>query len=163
MEPVNRHSARQAYPKSVTDWMLCDPFRFLGTLILIVLGVPREAIMHDYLLSHTYFFRDREMARLLTKYSKRTGIQVNQQVLGPLLEARPRPEYLESALNHIQTEYGGHEDYLQEKLGLDQAGLADFRDRFTPRQVIFCSDFTQGLTAAIRPTESVVQDCPCRH
>ena len=98
-------------------------------LISVALGVPREAIMHDYLLSHKYFLVEKEMKRLIGKYQKLYDSHVDENILRPLLEVRE--SYLGSALDHIEKQYGTPEQYLLKKFSIDQSALDTLRDEFT--------------------------------
>lgn len=92
-----------------------------AAIVLLVLGVPEEVIMEDYLLSNTY--RAREMQRELSdfKQSQPPGrdeprAKHDAQVYQALLEARP--EYLQAALDEMVKEYGSIEAYLHQGLGI---------------------------------------------
>ena len=96
----------------------------LGTaIILLVLGVPEDVIMEDYLLSNTY--RAREMERELSNFKKRQPAARDElvasrdaRVFQALLEARR--EYLQAAFDEMVREYGSIEAYLHGALGVTQ-------------------------------------------
>lgn len=106
-----------------------DRTGFGVALILMALGVPRDAVMHDYLLSRKYFDAQKEMNRLIAKYSESSGALVNEELMLPMLDARE--SYLGAALDHIQREYGRPEQYLQQKFSIDASALETLRARFT--------------------------------
>ena len=106
-----------------------DRTGFGVALILMALGVPREAIMHDYLLSHKYFSVNKEIKRLISKYQKIYDSRVDEKLLRPLLETRE--SYLGSALDYIEKHYGTPEQYLLKKFSIDQNSLETLRDTFT--------------------------------
>ncbi len=82
-----------------------------AALLLSALGVDREAVLADYLLSAVC---------LKDKY---------QSQMDEYPEAAPfftvRKEYLEAAFDEIDSRYGGMETYLREQLGVDAARLRD--------------------------------------
>ena len=106
-----------------------DRTGFGVVLMLMALGVPREAIMHDYLLSHKYFSVNKEIKRLINKYQKIYDSRVDENLLRPMLEARE--SYLGAALDHIEKHYGTPEQYLLKKFSIDQNSLETLRDAFT--------------------------------
>ncbi len=82
-----------------------DRAGFAAALFLSSLGVDRETVIGDYMLSAQY---------LKGKYDKE--IQAHPE-LEPLLTVKR--EYIEAALNTIDKEYGGMENYLTNNLGVD--------------------------------------------
>jgi protein-tyrosine phosphatase len=82
-----------------------------AALILSALGVEREIIYQDYLLSHTY---------LKEKYR----IWLEQEPhLEPVMSIKRT--YLEAAFARIEKDFGGMEQYLQTELGADRALLQE--------------------------------------
>jgi protein-tyrosine phosphatase len=82
-----------------------------AALVLSALGAPRETVIADYVLSHTYLEgRYRELIQT-TPY------------LAPLLTVKP--SYLEAALDHIDETYGSMEIYLEKELGADLERLRE--------------------------------------
>lgn len=106
-----------------------DRTGFGAALIMMALGTPREAIMHDYLLSHKYFSAKQEMTRMIAKYSSKAGWEVDPEVLLPMMEARK--EYLAAALDHIEAHYGTPEEYLWKKFSISVETLQQLRNQFT--------------------------------
>jgi protein-tyrosine phosphatase len=96
-----------------------------AALILAALGVPRETIVHDYLLSNEAAEglsammqeRDTRYARLLA---------ADPDALRPVLRAEI--SYLDMAFDEIDRAYGGLEAYLEQHLGVDAAGRAALRE-----------------------------------
>ena len=95
----------------------------------MALGVPRDAIIHDYLLSRQYFNAQKEMGRLVAKYTELIGIDVSEDLLRPMLDVKE--SYLGTALEHIEKEYGTPERYLQSKFGISSIALERLRVRLT--------------------------------
>lgn len=106
-----------------------DRTGFGVALILMALGVPREAIMHDYLLSQKYFLVNKEIKRIVKKYQKISNSHVDENLLRPLLETKE--SYLGAALDYIEKQYGTPEQYLLKKFSIDQYALDTLRNEFT--------------------------------
>lgn len=82
-----------------------DRTGFAAAMFLSALGVDRETIIEDYLMSA-------ELVR--EKYAEDVA---KYPTLGPLLTVHRR--YIEGAFYVIDTEYGGVENYLTNQLGVD--------------------------------------------
>ena len=76
-----------------------------AALFLASLGVDKEVIIEDYLLSNDC---------LKDKYAE---IVAAYPIIKPLMETRL--EYIESAFNTIEEEYGGMDNYLTNNLGVN--------------------------------------------
>ena len=76
-----------------------------AALFLASLGVEREVIIEDYMLSNDY---------LKDKYAE---IVNAYPIIKPLMEVRR--EYIEAAFEAIDNEYGGMDSYLINNLGVD--------------------------------------------
>lgn len=86
-----------------------DRTGFAAALLLAALGVDREILIEDFMLSATY---------LKDKYAE--DILAHPQ-LEPLMTVRR--SYIEAALEVIDKEYGGVENYLTRHLGVDLEAL----------------------------------------
>lgn len=91
-----------------------DRTGFAAALFLTALGVQRETVMEDYLLS---------VVCLEKRY--REGVDYDE-VMRPLY--RVEPEFLGAALDVVDSRFGGPENYLVNCLGVD---IEAFRKRFT--------------------------------
>lgn len=96
-----------------------DRTGFAVAMVLCALGVPRPAILADYLLAA----RPEHIARAHTRTA-----EVMQLVLGEPLEhaavaamSSVEPELLDASFAAIEREHGGIEAYLREVAGLDAA------------------------------------------
>ncbi len=92
-----------------------DRTGFAAAIILSALGVPRDTIFVDYMLTAEYLLVDKEIARVSKKYEW----PGEPEVMRPMLEVRS--DYLQSAFDIIDEQFPLVEDYLQEVLGLGQA------------------------------------------
>lgn len=101
-----------------------DRTGFAAAIILLALGVPREQVMEDYLLTRQYFSPAAEIDRLRVKY----GLEaVPDEAILPMLEVHP--DYLARALRSID-DYGDFDTYLREVFGLGSAEREELRRRY---------------------------------
>ncbi len=92
-----------------------DRTGFAAAMILSALGVARETIFSDYMLTADYLLVDKEIARVSKKYEW----PGEMDVMRPMLEVRP--DYLQSAFDIIDDQFPTIEDYLQDVLGVGRA------------------------------------------
>lgn len=102
-----------------------DRTGFAAAIVLLALGVPREVVMRDYLLTGRFFSPQREVARLKQKYAME---HLQTEAVLPMLEVNEA--YLARALQVIDEEYGGLEAYLGEALGVGAQEQAELRARY---------------------------------
>jgi protein-tyrosine phosphatase len=92
-------------------------------VLLLLLGVPDEAVMADYLLSGPNVLPT--FAPFFEAYAARGG---DPEILRPLVEVRPA--YLEAGLEEVRRTYGGIEAYVADGLGLDDGVRSGLREVF---------------------------------
>ncbi|MFC5499037.1 tyrosine-protein phosphatase [Caenimonas terrae] len=97
-----------------------DRTGFAAALILLALGVSREDVMGDYLLTNQ---------RLKPK-SEWKGL--TPDVASVLY--RVQPEFLDAAFDAVQQKYGGLEAYFREGLGVREAERARLRELYLQRK-----------------------------
>lgn len=102
-----------------------DRTGFAAAIILLALGVPRDVVMHDYMLTSRYFNPDRELDRLRSKYQLE---HMDARAIRPMLEVHE--DYLERALAVIEQNYDSVEHYLEEALAVGPAELKELRSRY---------------------------------
>ncbi len=105
-----------------------DRTGFAAALILMILDVPREVIMRDYMLTRDYFLPDRELQRLTKKYAGSTFAKLDPARIRPMLEVRP--EYLQAAFDAIDERYATSEDYLEDVFALTPTKRQALQRRF---------------------------------
>lgn len=98
-----------------------------AALILRTLGVSREDILADYLLTNEY--RARSSASFC-KTLKQMGVPAEKAAEVARVGCCVRRESLESALDIIDARYPRFEDYLAGQLGIDADALASLRERY---------------------------------
>ncbi len=91
-----------------------DRTGFAVAMVLAALGVSRELIFEDYLLTVQYFSVDAELNRIAKKYQW----QGAEDLLRPMLEVRR--SYLSSAFTAIDENFASLEVYLKEVLGVSE-------------------------------------------
>lgn len=136
MQETYRHFVRNntAQFAQLFDWLLqedapavfhCtagkDRTGWAAALILEALGVARADIERDYLLTNQYYQRPAAMA-------SRAAQAVPQEILDVLWKVQP--EFLHSAYEVVERDYGGMPTYLREALQLDAPALAQLRQRY---------------------------------
>ena len=85
-----------------------DRTGFAAALILLALGVRRDVVMQDYLLTNTLY-----------RHPVGLGGAAPDEVLQVLW--RVQEEFLETALHGVEVEYGGIDSYLERVLGINAA------------------------------------------
>lgn len=100
-----------------------DRAGFASAMILSVLGVPRETVMADFLLTNHYTRRATERQLLLIELF--SLFRVDSDALRPLFGVEPA--YLEAAFEAIDAQWGDFDTYRREALGLDDAEVEAFR------------------------------------
>lgn len=94
-----------------------DRTGFAAALILLTLGVPRDVVMRDYLLTNDLYRRP-AMAE---------G-HAPEEVLAVLW--RVQAEFLDAALHKVDQDYGGLQTYLVDVLGVDSAAQRELAGRY---------------------------------
>lgn len=100
-----------------------DRAGFASAMILSVLGVPRETVMEDFLLTNHYTQRATDRQLLMIKVF--SLFRADTDALRPLFGVEPA--YLEAAFAAIDEKYGDFDTYRRTALGLDDAEVEAFR------------------------------------
>ena len=101
-----------------------DRTGFAAAIILLALGVSREEVMRDYMLTSKYFSPHSEIDRLRLKYQ----MDLEAKAILPMLEVHE--DYLAAALGSIDARYASVEAYLAEELGVGESERAELRGRY---------------------------------
>jgi protein-tyrosine phosphatase len=100
-----------------------DRAGFASALILTLLGVPRETVMEDFLLTNHYTAAaTRKRLRMMELLSL---FRADTEALAPLFGVERA--YLEAAFAEIEKHHGDFDGYRRTALGIDDAELASFR------------------------------------
>ncbi len=100
-----------------------DRAGFASAMILSTLGVPRQTVMEDFLLTNHYTASATEKQLLMIKLF--SLFRTDTDALRPLFGVEPA--YLEAAFQAIDENYGDFDTYRREALGIDDAELEAFR------------------------------------
>ena len=92
--------------------------------MLMLLGVPDEVVMHEYLLTN-----EQLLPALKPMFDRFESIGGDPELLMPVFGVRK--EYLEASLDEMRKRFGTIEGYFTEGLGLDEDILQALRDAFT--------------------------------
>jgi len=101
-----------------------DRAGFASAMILTVLGVPREKVIEDYLLTNTYVkdHVDSEMLEIELKTFFRADTDNLRKI--NLVEER----YIQAAFDTIDSEWGGMDNYISGALGLSDEDILKLKD-----------------------------------
>jgi protein-tyrosine phosphatase len=102
-----------------------DRTGFAAAIILLALGVSREVVMRDYMLTGRFFLPHAEVDRLREKYSMQG---MDTQSIMPMLEVHE--DYLARALQSIEQSYPSVDIYLKEALGVGPAEVSELQARY---------------------------------
>lgn len=94
-----------------------DRTGFAAALILLALGVPREVVMQDYLLTNSLYRRPEGM-----------GSHAPEDVIAVLW--RVQEDFLDAALHRVDKDFGGLQAYLADVLGVDAAARRELERRY---------------------------------
>lgn len=97
-----------------------------AALLLTALGVPRETVIQDYLLTNTYL--PAALAKAKTGPSDATGKAF--MALPPAVQAafmKADRTYIEAAFKALDAHRGGAMGYLRDEMGLDKPQIARLR------------------------------------
>jgi protein-tyrosine phosphatase len=92
-------------------------------LVLSSLGVPREKVMEDYLLSNTFWESKTDTYSCLANCA--SGFRTPRNEVRALMEVRP--EYLQASFLAIDEHYTSFGTYLDQGLGIDEQTLERLR------------------------------------
>jgi len=100
-----------------------DRTGWAAAALLTLLGVPREAVMADYLRTNDYTLP--QFKHAIDVFVGGGGERsIALAVLGV------KAEYLEASLDEMEKQYGSIENYFSQGLGIDAAGQQALRERF---------------------------------
>jgi len=101
----------------------------VASLIQLLLGVPVELVMEDYLKTNDRLSAYTE--DVFQKISRLSYFGVPWQIFAPLFEARP--EYLGAALAQVEDDFGPLDEWFRRGLGYSERERLDFVSIFQDR------------------------------
>lgn len=100
----------------------------LCALIQSTLGVSRDDIMTDYMMTLDSVDIDKIIGPAAAMYTKRYGRQIDAEALWPMFGVSP--DFLASSLEGMQDSSGGIERYITEELKVSAADIDSIRKRY---------------------------------
>lgn len=94
-----------------------DRTGFAAALVLLALGVPRDVVLQDYLLTNQHF-----------RHPPMPATNTPPEALAVLW--RVQEGFLEAALQAVAQDHGGIDRYLHQRLGLSEAALQTLAQRY---------------------------------
>jgi protein-tyrosine phosphatase len=85
-------------------------------VILTALGVPKDTVIEDYLLTN-----ELTAEQIESRIESAAALMDDSELIRPLLEART--EYLEASFTEMRQKYGTFANYLRKGLGVSKADL----------------------------------------
>lgn len=113
-----------------------DRTGFASAMLLSALGVPRDLIIEDYLLSTQYRNPKNEMGSVDLKQAAKTNdfakMMLRYTDNGKVTEAKPLitedgTPYIKIAFAQIEEQYGSVENYLERAIGVDQKDITKLK------------------------------------
>ena len=101
-----------------------DRTGFAAAVMLLALGVSRDVVMRDYMLTAEFFDPHNEAQRLRNKYD----LDMEEQAFLPVLEVHE--DYLAAAFASIDQRFASVDEYLADELGVAGAERAELRRRY---------------------------------
>ena len=99
--------------------------------ILLALGVPRETILADYLLSNENQLSASKLGTGAASAASQAGMEITPEMLQMFaLLTKVHKEYLEAFFATIDAKFGGTEGYLKQGLGLTDEDLARVKELY---------------------------------
>ena len=102
-----------------------DRTGYAVALVLLALGVSRDVVMSDYMLTSRFFDPQEQIDRLKVKYQME---HMAAEAVLPMLEVHE--DYLAQGLLTIDQEFPSFDVYLAEALGVGAPELAELRGRY---------------------------------
>jgi len=103
-----------------------DRAGFAAAILLRILGIPEETVIADYLKSNIY--NAEYIEKTIKKIKVLTFFKNDGEVIRPLLTVDR--EYLQTAFNSIDAEWGSFDNYIHQGLGLSDAEIKGLKNRF---------------------------------
>ena len=100
-----------------------------SAILLTALGVPREVVIQDYLLSNQYLLAPDTIENTAADLQRAFGLPEPPDIASVRTIMTSKPETLEGALDQIEKKYGSFEDYLRDALHFSDSNLAALRQR----------------------------------
>ena len=100
-----------------------------AALVLAALGVPRETIVADYLLSNEHYRPGPEVAAAMSGRHGTWLLQLRPEMMQLMLSVDA--SYLGAAFESVERSHGSVDGYLESALGIDRSAREVLRERLT--------------------------------
>jgi protein-tyrosine phosphatase len=100
-----------------------------SAILLTALGVPREAVLQDYLLTEHYLLAPDSLESTRAQLQKIFGLAQAPDDATVKAIVTVKPQTLEATFNNIASTYGSFDAYLRDAVKLSDAGRAVLRQR----------------------------------
>jgi protein-tyrosine phosphatase len=100
-----------------------------SAILLTALGVPRDIVIQDYLLTTEYMLAPESIERTTLDLQRILGLAHPPDAGTVRARMTTKPETLVSAFDNIAKSYGSFDGYLHDGLKLSDSDLATLRDR----------------------------------
>jgi protein-tyrosine phosphatase len=100
-----------------------------SAILLTVLGVPRETVLQDYLLTERYLLAPDSIESTRAQLQRIFGLAQPLDDASVRAIVTLRPQTLEATFNSIDTTYGSFDAYLRDAVKLSDADRAVLRQR----------------------------------
>jgi len=104
-----------------------DRTGWASAVLLTLLGVPRETVMADYLLSNAHLAAKNEVS-LARMAAAPAEMRIDPDALKQVLTVQA--SFLQAAFDEVEARYGSFDAYLRDGLGLTETDLAQLRERY---------------------------------
>lgn len=121
-----------ALPEDETVLLHCsggkDRTGITTALVLSALGITREDIEADFLLSNVQKQADKKAAEIAAEVNEANGTNMTPEAVWPTLGIRT--DHLSTFYDSVSASYGSVDGYLRDGLGLTNEDLERLRDRY---------------------------------
>lgn len=100
-----------------------------SAILLTALGVPRETVIQDYMLSNQYLLAPETIGKTTADLQLAFSLPEPPDISTVKTIMTARPETLEATLDKIDKTYGSFDNYLRDALKLSDSDLAMIRQR----------------------------------
>src|ERR1700730_5632415 len=100
-----------------------------SAILLTMLGVPRDTVVQDYLLSNQYLLAPDTIGNTTADLQRAFGLAEPPDISTVRTIMTARQETLEATLNKIEKTYGSFDNYLRDGLKISDSDLAMIRQR----------------------------------
>jgi protein-tyrosine phosphatase len=100
-----------------------------SAILLTALGVPRDTVVRDYMLSNQYLLAPDTIESTTADLQRAFGLTKPPDISTVRTIMTARPETLEATLDKIDKTYGSFDNYLRDALKITDSDLAMIRQR----------------------------------